>query len=196
MMRDDALDDVEPEARPLPGCLRREMWLEDPRSELRRHSWPAVTDLDADAVALCRGMYAYDAFAVDFRCECIGRVIEQIRPELMQLGAVGLDFGERLIVLPNDSGAGLAQLVAHEREAALERLVNVHRSSAGVRVRLAFHGAHELSNPRRAPTDILEQLPDHCQAREPGHRVADHGRAAALRQLPQLIGGYTTIDER
>src|SRR5690348_10432833 len=114
----------------------------------------------------------------------------------MQLGAVGLDAWQRAVVLPDDARPRLAQLVAHQRQAALDGLVHVDDARRAVGVRLALHRLYELADPRRAAADVVEQLADHRQARKPCHGVSNDARAAAARERRELVGSDAAIDER
>ena len=76
----------------------------------------------------------------------------------MELRAVRLDARQLTIVLADDLCLCLAQLVTHQRQAALDRLMDVDDATTRVGVGLALHRVHELTDARRAARHVVEQL--------------------------------------
>ena len=87
---DDAPRGGEAEAGAVPDVLGREERVEDPRGELVGNAGAVVGDLDDRAVAVgARGDRDRAALA-----ERVDRVVEQVRPDLVELGAVHGELGQ------------------------------------------------------------------------------------------------------
>ena len=157
VVRDDAFDDVEPESRTLPRCLRGEVWLEDPLGERRRNTGAGVSDFNTKGVAVHGGSNADGPLALCLS-DGIGGIVQEVCPELMELGAVRLHARQLTIVLADNLCLCLAQLVTHQRQAALDRLMDVDDATTRVGVGLALHRVHQLTDARRAARHVVEQL--------------------------------------
>ena len=90
MVGNDAFHDIEAEPRAFPRCLRREVGLEDLVGEIVGHAGSAVGDLDANTFGIFGSSDADGALALCLRADGIRRIVEKIRPELVQLRAVRL----------------------------------------------------------------------------------------------------------
>src|SRR3990172_2971622 len=87
VLRDDALADREPEARPAPRGLGGVEGLEDARDLLGADPGAVVADLDPHALALPAGGNPHPAAAP---LERFGRVLEQVEENLVQRARVAL----------------------------------------------------------------------------------------------------------
>src|SRR5262249_39754414 len=89
--------------------LRREEWLEDARRDLRRNARAAVGDPYFHGVAEAAGAHFEHALAV----HGLDRVVDDVRPDLVQLPAECLDAGQVGFDLEDDVDAVL-ELVAED----------------------------------------------------------------------------------
>ena len=112
---DDALGDVEPEAGALPDGLGGEEGVEDARLQLVGYPRPVVADLDAHTLALPARAQRDPPVGT----ERIDRVVDQVRPNLVQLRARCLDAWQLGVEVADDRYLLLAQLVSQEGQRAL-----------------------------------------------------------------------------
>ena len=161
---DDPAGDVEPQARALARFLCREERVEDALRDLRRDARAVVLDFDADEVARARCPERHP-----FRCDR-KRVVDEVRPDLVELGRVRLDPRQRAVVLADDLDPALGDLVGEDRERALEAVVDVDLLTLRlVEIRVLPHRLDEL---RDALGRVLELAGD-SRCGEPGRNPAD-----------------------
>ena len=136
-----------------------------------------VADLDADALALRAGAQG-DATALGHR---VHRVVDQVGPDLVELRARRLDPRQAGVEVPDDLDLLEAQLVAQQRERALEPLVDVDRLDRRlVEVRVAADRADEGGDARRR----LLQLGQQDARAGAGRHEAQAGREVGRRRVP------------
>src|SRR5690349_1867329 len=104
MVFDDALHDVETETSTLPRSLGREVRVEDLLREPVRDARAAVGNFDTHRVGVTRRANGDRAVTVGLERNSICGIVQQVGPQLMQLGAVGLDPRHGTIVITYDPG--------------------------------------------------------------------------------------------
>ena len=89
MLADQAPRDVEAEARALADGLGGEERIEDALDQLLRHTGPVVHDAHDDRVAVGGRAHIHPPRVGG----CFDRVVDQIRPDLIEVAAEALDLG-------------------------------------------------------------------------------------------------------
>src|SRR5205823_6779766 len=97
----NSVNSAEPDPSTLANRFRGEEWLKNPAPNFRRNTWPAVDHFDSCALAVTRGANHELALAI----HCIGRVRNQIRPDLVQLTPAGADLRQRPVVITDNVDA-------------------------------------------------------------------------------------------
>ena len=112
-----------PRPVPWPTGLVVKNGVEHARPLLGRDPGPVVPDLDAHAVPLPPGAQREPPAVV----HGVDGVVDEVRPDLVQLRAGGLDRRQVGVEVADDLDVLLAQLVPEQRERALEAGLDVHR---------------------------------------------------------------------
>jgi EmrB/QacA subfamily drug resistance transporter len=142
---DDAPGDIETEPRAFADVLRRIEGFECSGRNLRRHPVAGVGDLDDEVRLVGTGREPQRAAA----WHCIDGVVDEVRPDLIELTWVSDDARHAVVVVANHRDSR-AQLVAEHDQRALETVGDVeflHRGAVELRVRL--HRSDQLGDPSR-----------------------------------------------
>jgi hypothetical protein len=104
---DDAVGDVEPEARPRADPLGRVERLEGARLKLLGDAGARIGDLHQHTVTFTRGPkpYASRCILVGFARHRVYGVVYEVRPDLIELAPVGADAGQTLVIVALDLDA-------------------------------------------------------------------------------------------
>ncbi len=156
----------EPEAGALARGLRREERVEDARLRVLGDAWAVVLDLDDHGVAVASGPDRDVAGAA----HRVHGVVEEVRPDLVQLAAVGVDRRDVRTVVAFDLDPDL-QLVAQDHEGVVDALVQVDRLDRRLpEVRVALQGADDLRDAGRTLADLVGERVDGERAGGPRQR--------------------------
>ena len=151
-------DDPAGRRQPEPGSpshvLGREEGVEDPRLDLRRHPGAVVRDLDERVP----GHVAGGDRDRPVIAERIDRVVEQVRPHLVELGSAHGQPGKRPVVVALDLDRRLPQLVSEDHDRRLDPLVKVDLDEvAAVHVRVRLDRADEARHASRRLLELVGQ---------------------------------------
>ena len=112
--------------------------------------------------------------------ERVDRVVEQVGPDLVELGAAHGQLGEVQVQVLLELDLGVLQAVAQHLEGHLEALVHVHLDEfAAVHVGVGLHGPHEVHHPARGLPELVHEAARSERGRQPGHGRTG-GRAGQL----------------
>ncbi len=120
LVHDDPPGDVQPQPGALADRLGGEERLEDPRDDVGRDARAGVADLDLRRVVASPGPEGERAVAA----HRLQRVVDQVRPHLVQLRAVHRNVGQHSVVVAHDLDL-VADLAAQHHQGALQQLVDV-----------------------------------------------------------------------
>src|SRR5690242_3137962 len=120
---DDLPGDVKAEAGPLAHFLGGEEWLEDARSYVLGYPGTGVADLDHDAI-VPDGSGSNGERAVPVHGA--GGVVDEVRPDLVQLTGERGDLREGAVVVTDDLDV-LPELVSEHRQSGVEAFVDIER---------------------------------------------------------------------
>jgi hypothetical protein len=126
----------------------------------------------------------------------VERVVDQVRPHLVELRARGLDARQRGVEVADDLDPAVAQLVGEHGERALEALVDVDALARPlVEVGVVAHGADEVGDARRR----LLELGQHDAGAGGGGDEAQAGAEVAVadgrRDAVDPLGGEPRLGE-
>ena len=93
----DAIADDQPESGPLPDALGRKKRFKEVFSHVLRNARPVVVDLHQNVVIVASRANSDLSLAVDR----VDRIVDEIRPHLVELVAVGRNVRERPIIIPD-----------------------------------------------------------------------------------------------
>ena len=156
MLLHDTVDGVEAQARAVPYRLCGEERFEDPAANLRRNSGPAVANLYEEPSKLGRSSHHQLAAAVH-RVDC---VVDEIRPDLIQLAPMGADRRDRAIIFPNHVNPILQAVMKHDQR-IFQALMNIDLMLRGlVHIRILLDGANQVCHPRSSALDLFHQAID------------------------------------
>lgn len=85
----DVMRDVETQSGPLSGRLGREKWIEDPWLDVLRYTRSVILDLHDHTLFFLIGPDRKLALSI----EGIDRVIDDVRPDLIELTGIGFNVG-------------------------------------------------------------------------------------------------------
>ena len=129
--------------------------------------------------------------------ERVDRVVEQVRPHLVELGAAHGQLGQRAVVVAHDLDLGVLELVAEHRERRLQALVQVDLDElAAVHVGVGLDRADEARHRARrllqlggeAARRSASRRPSAARRRSPGRRPRRPGRATPRRRPAAASG--------
>jgi len=166
---DEPPDDVEAQARSLPGRLRREERLEDPVADVGGNAGAVVGDPDDDFSVLAAGD---DLDTARFR-DGVERVVDQVSPDLVQLAGEAAD-ARQVRLHAHGHGDGLAaRLGFQDGDRVAEALAEIQRARGGslVHVRESLDRQDQPGDSRRGVLDLGSQ----AAHRAPGGRPAQRG---------------------
>ena len=116
----------------------------------------------------------------------VHRVVDEVRPDLVQLGAECLD--RRQVVGDLGPHVDVPQAVAQDHERLLEADADVDLSDRRlVEVGVALHGADDVADSGQRDLQLAEQLADRCirgQPRDDVGRLLTEGRRPSSRPPP------------
>ena len=163
--------DVQPEPGAAARRLGRVEGLEDPLADLRGHPRPVVTDLD-DHVAVAREGADLDPAVAAHR---IDRVVEDVRPHLVELAAERLDRRQPGLVVAHDLDPAL-ELGAQDDQRVLQAGRHVHLlDRCLVHVRVVLDRPDDLGDPAGAGADLVDEGMDLAPGRDPLDHRAEGG---------------------
>ena len=173
---DDPSRGGEAEPRARADVLGGEERVEHAVAVLRRDARAVVADLDDRAAVVApRGDRDRAVLA-----ERVDRVVEQVGPHLVELGAAHAELGQRAVVLAHDLDRRVLELVAEHLERRLQPLVQVDLDHAAtVHVRVLLDGADEVGHP---PRRLLQLAREALRRERCGHPADARRRTPARRQ--------------
>ena len=149
LVDDDAPGDVQAQPGALADRFGGEEGFEDPRDVLGRDARAGVADLDLGGVVVPAGADGERARPV----HRLDRVVDQVRPDLVELRAVHRHVGQRAVVLLDHRDAG--QLAAEHDQRAVEQFVDVeHLERGAVHLRVLLGRADQRRDPRPVESSI------------------------------------------
>jgi hypothetical protein len=160
---------------------------------LRGDARPVVLDLHADRAVGPVRPHGEDPGAV----HGVDRVVDEVRPHLVELAGVGLDARQALVVLPDDADPAL-ELVVEDDQCVVQALAHVHVLHRRlVHVGVGLEGLDQLDDAVGADGDLREQAVDEELQGEPLH---DRGQGGSLvegrRHLGEPVGAQAESHER
>ena len=164
----DPIDDVEPQARTGAHALGREEGLENSLLNLQGHAWTIVGDLDLDPILGPRRPEQQLALAG----HGVDRVVDQVGPDLIQLGAVPGDPWQLGVIVARDGD--IAELVPQDHQGAFEPFPNVDLlHGAAIHERVVLDRLDQRRDPLGAASHLVDQTADGQPSGDPADSIGD-----------------------
>ena len=164
----DPIDDIEPQPGAGAHALGREEGLEDSLLDLQRHARTIVGDLDFDAVLGPRRAERELALA----SHRVDRVVDQVGPDLVQLGTVTGDARQLRVVVARDGD--IAELMPQDHQRAFETFADVHLlQGTAIHEGVVLDRLDQGGDPLGATSHFVDQTADGQAAGDPADSVRD-----------------------
>ena len=119
-VHDDPPHNIQPEPSPLAYLFRRKEGIEDTSTQLGRNPSSLVDDLNQHSVLLMSCPNAKLSMPV----HGVNRIVNQVRPYLIELASLSQDTRQLGIVVPDDLDAS-AELVPEDHQGLLDPFMNI-----------------------------------------------------------------------
>jgi hypothetical protein len=149
------------------------------------HTGAVVGDPHLDPVLVPRRGGQGDRARVAQR---VDRVVEQVGPDLVELGAVHADARECRVIAALDRDLRVLELVMEDRQRGFEPLVDVDLLQVGlVHVGVSLDRAHEARHLVRGVAQVVGQRARAERGCDPAHRRIERGAGVARDRLEPLL---------
>ncbi len=182
MFLDDIVRNVQPHSGADARWLGREEQIENARLNFRRNAGSIVRDFHHDTFVLP----ARFDFQFPFALHRVNRIIDDVRPHLIQLAPVRFDARQSRVVRADHGNAGF-EFASQNDECVFQPFVHIDvLNRCLVKKRVRFHRFDDFRNPFRALVHFVEQRINRTADAQPTQDDGELRRRKFLAQFSDI----------